>query len=84
MPIYLGKGKAMKNFKMQFSHPVKGVLKLFKKGKNCAAHIIAVDTKESIEINISFSDIPKGIWNLALSWEFEEKEYAYHRIIAIG
>ena len=75
---------AMKNFKMRFAHPVKGVLRLFKTGGKCAEHVILVDTKESILVNISLAAIPRGAWNLVLNWEFEEKQYSYSRMIAIS
>ena len=69
---------------MHFHHPIKGVLRLFKKDANCASHVIAIDTKESETLHLSLGGIAQGDWNLVLNWEYEEKQFSYNRNIFIG
>lgn len=73
----------MNNFKMVFSHPIKGEVRIYKRGEKCAAHIIDVDTKESRSLDVSLMGIAKGKWELMLNWKYDEKQYSYKRSISI-
>ncbi len=73
----------MKNFKMNFYHPVKGILRLFKEDTAFAAHVIAINTAEDESFDISLSAIEKGKWKLVLDWEYDEKQFSYNRDIII-
>ena len=73
----------MKNFRINFCHPVKGVIKLFKKEILSSAYQIPVHTDEGDRLNVSLSKIPIGEWNIVLEWEYEEKQYSYRRQISI-
>ena len=73
----------MKNISIQFTHPIKGVIRLFKSDENCASHIIKVSTNENDLLNFSLAAIAKGKWTVILNWEHEDQYFIYNRSIAI-
>jgi hypothetical protein len=68
---------------MIFSHPIKGMIRIFKANTKCASHVILVDTKESETLFVPLHKIAKGNWYLVLNWEYDEKPYTYNRSISI-
>ena len=73
----------MKNLNIQFTHPIKGVIRLFRSDKNCASYIIKVKTNENHLLNFSLATIAKGKWNVILNWEHEDQHFVYNRSISI-
>lgn len=82
--LYLIKPYDMKNFSMQFTHPITGIIRLFKANENTACHIIKVKTNENHLLNLSLAEMERGTWNIVLTWEYENQHFVYNRSISIS
>lgn len=69
---------------MQFTHPITGVVRLFKANENTACHIIRVKTNKNNMLILPLSKIEKGEWNIILNWEYENQQFVYNRSISIS
>lgn len=72
----------MKNFKMHFSHPVRGKIYIIGSDEK-DKHIFMVDTNENNILEVPLKGFHKGKWRVTFEWQYEGRDYCHEEDIQI-
>lgn len=67
----------MKTLKVNFCHPVKGVVRLLNMLNPRQKRTQPFDTQSGQCADISIEGLPEGKWKALLEWEYDGRDYFY-------